>query len=535
MGVGLLLLGFFVFWNRRLSREIALRSKTEADLTAAKESMRHSHQRLLLHREHTPLAVIEWNTGFEFLDWNPAAERMFGYTKEEVVGQHITERILPNSALEAVNEVWRQLLAQQGGTHSLNENLTKDGRTILCEWHNTPLVDHHGKVIGVTSLVDDITERRRAEENLRQTQKMDAMGKLTGGIAHDFNNMLSVIIGFAELLRDRLPDNEPEELKYCDQIIAATERSMTLTSTLLEFARKAPSSANQTNVNDLLRSMKQMLETTLTHRITLTLALSDAIWPVFLDKSRLEDAVLNMCINAMHAMPDGGSLTIYTGNRQLTGEKGLPPGDYMMLSIQDTGSGISKDVQLQMFDPFFTTKGAEGTGLGMSQVYGFVQQSNGHIVVHSELGQGTTIELYMPRLQAEEQTETTNPVEPELPTGHGTILVVDDEPALLTLTEQILSSHNYRVLCASGGEEALAILAAESVDLLLSDVIMPGMDGCELASEVGERFPNVKIQMISGYSEEPKLSRLSASLHQQRLHKPVKRRELLGRIQELLG
>lgn len=206
------------------------------------ESLRISQQRLLLHREQSPIGLIEWNTDFEFLDWNPAAEKIFGFKKEEVAGRHITKKILPESAKPAVDKIWQDLLSNKGGYYSLNENLTKDGRTILCEWHNTPLIDNAGNVIGVTSLVEDVTERQKNEETLRQSQKMDAMDKITGGVAHDFNNMLGIILGFSDLLKKRVGDDDPKLIKYSDEIINAADRAQKLTSKLLDFSRKTPSS-----------------------------------------------------------------------------------------------------------------------------------------------------------------------------------------------------------------------------------------------------------------------------------------------------
>ena len=540
VGAAIVLLSIFAIWVRRLSREVNLRIKTEEELKSAEEVLRLSHQRLLLHREHTPLGVIEWNTDFEFLDWNPAAQRIFGYTKEEVLGRHITERILPESAQQAVDNVWGELLANIGGTYSLNENITKDGRTILCEWHNTPLVDDDENVIGVTSLVDDITERQKSEENLRQSQKMDAIGKLTGGIAHDFNNMLGVILGFSDLLRELVSSDNPKQTKYCDEILNAGERARILTSKLLEFSRKTPSSAEKTDINTLSNNMQHMLEKTLTHRIKLIFELEENIWPVLLDKRRLEDAILNICIYSMHAMPDGGTLTLSTGNIHLTDldihNAGITPGDYVLLSVSDTGIGMTKDVQQKIFDPFFTTKGTGGTGLGMSQVYGFVQQSDANIQVYSEPGQGRRIEICIPRLQESEasmpEENTTGSV--EIPSGDETILVVDDEVALLKLTSEILTSYRYTVLCAENAEAALAILKNESVDLMLSDVIMPGMDGYQLATEVEKRYPKTKILMTSGFSDEQKVNLANDTLHQQRLHKPFRSQTLLVRIRKLL-
>lgn len=413
------------------------------------ESLRVSQQRLLLHREQSPLAIIEWNTDFEIVDWNPAAQSIFGYAKEEVLGRRLAEKILSDNARHVVDKIWSELLANEGGTHCINESTIKDGRTILCEWHNTPLVDDGGKVIGVTSLVDDITERDKNEKSLRHSQKMDAIGKLTGGIAHDFNNMLGVILGFSELLKERIGKDDPKLIKYNDEIINAGERARKLTSKLLEFSRKAPSSAETTNINILLHGMRHMLEKTLTPRIELVIELEENLWPVWLDKTRLEDAILNICINSMHAMPDGGTLSLATRNGHLRDSEihnmDISSGDYVLLSVSDTGTGMSREIQQKIFDPFFTTKGDEGTGLGMSQVYGFVQQSGGTIQVFSEPGHGARVVLYIPRHQESEalmpEKNTTDLV--KLASGQETILVVDDEVALLELTEEILTAYGY--------------------------------------------------------------------------------------------
>ena len=505
-----------------------------------KEVLRITQQRLLLHREQSPVGVIEWNTDFEFLYWNPAAEKIFGFTKEEVEGHHITERILPESARAAVDKLWAELLENKGGLYSLNENTTKDGRTILCEWHNTPLVDQDGKVIGVTSLVDDVTERQNNEETLRHSQKMDAIGNLTGGIAHDFNNTLSVILGFSQLLKQRVGDGDPKLVKYGNEIFNTGERAKKLTSKLLEFSRKAPSSEEATDVNELLYGMQHLLEKTLTARITLTLELENNLWPVWLDKARLEDAILNISINSMHAMQDGGTLTLSASNTHLADidvqNLNIPAGDYVLLVTSDTGIGMTHEVKQKIFDPFFTTKGDEGTGLGMSQVYGFIQRSDGHIQVFSEPGHGTRITIYIPRYQKsgaiKPKATSTNPV--KLPSGYETILVVDDEVGLLDLTEEYLTTYGYTVLRAVSAEQALEILKNNPVDLMLSDVIMPGMDGYQLATEAERRYPKLKIQMASGFSEKQKVNLVNEKLYEQRLQKPYSVETLLKTIRELL-
>jgi len=376
------------------------------DRVRAEESLKISQQRLLLHRQQSPVGVVEWNIDFEFIDWNPAAQKIFGFSTDDVLGKHITDKILPDSARKAVNKVWQDLLAKKGGAYSINENLTKDGRTILCEWHNTPLVDDKGNVIGVTSLVEDITERQKDELNLRHSQKMDAIGKLTGGIAHDFNNMLAVILGFSELIKKKTYDDSSKIEKYNDQIYKAAERAKSLTAKLLDFSRKTPSSSEITNLNQLLNDSRHMLEKTLTPRIKLRFHLEESVWSIMVDKSRLEDAILNISINAMHAMPDGGTLTLTTNNIELSDSDinslDIIAGDYVSLSITDTGVGMDQEIQQKIFDPFFTTKETQGTGLGLSQVYGYVKQLKGGISVSSVLGEGTQFTIYIPRYQLTE-------------------------------------------------------------------------------------------------------------------------------------
>lgn len=504
------------------------------------DSLRLSQQRLLLHREQSPLGIIDWNMDFEILDWNPAAQRIFGFAKDDVLGRDITDRILPDSSRKQVEEIWEKLISNKGGEYSLNENTTKAGNVILCEWHNTPLVDENGEVIGVTSLVDDVTERETTAETLRQTQKMNAIGKLTGGVAHDFNNMLGVILGFANALKNKINKDENELIKYSDQIITAGTRAAKLTSKLLEFSRTAPSFSESISINVLLTNMRDMLEKTLTHRIKLTYELQENIWPVWLDKGRLEDCILNLSINAMHAMPEGGILTIQSKNIHHPDSDAhlidVTPGDYVLISVIDSGIGMAKEVQEKIFDPFFTTKGENGTGLGLSQVYGFIQQLEGNIKVYSVLDEGTRMDFYIPRYKDEEDEKLIVNLSDTIdtPSGNETILVVDDEESLLELAEMILVTYGYNVICTESSEQALDVLKNNSVDLLLTDVIMPGMDGYQLVAEVKKLYPEIKIQIVSGYVEEENVCKVGDKIHENRLHKPYSAEVLLSKIRTLL-
>jgi len=497
-------------------------------------------QHLKLYREQAPLATIEWNVDFEVLDWNKAAEKMFGYKLEEVKGRYFVDFMLPESAVVDIKQLWIDLIAQTGGTKSINENITKDGHTILCEWHNTTIRDEEGNVVGAASIVQDITRQRKQEEQNRQTQKMDALGKLTGGIAHDFNNMLAIILGYSELLETELAD-QPELNTFAEAIRRASERGAKLTNRLLAFSRKKSSDAEVHNINTILRDEQDMLQRTLTSRIELTFELDDELWPVFIDAADLEDAIINVSINAMHAIDGNGRLTISTRNIRIEATESdstrLSPGDYVLLSITDTGSGMSEEVKKKIFDPFYTTKGEQGNGLGLSQVYGFIERSHGAIHVYSEVRHGTQLMLYFPRYYGDDllADDIHNDADLEVYSGSETVLVVDDEPALVNLASEILRNKGYTVFTASSGNEALTILGNESVDVMLSDVVMPEMDGYQLAQIVQQQYPAVKIQLASGFSDNRHKDTISHSLHENLLQKPYDSRTLLKKIRGLIN
>jgi len=389
-----------------------------------------------------------------------------------------------------------------------------------------------------SGLFIDVTERVQTAEIIRRSQKMDALGKLTGGVAHDYNNMLGVVLGYSELLKAQLAD-QPKLQSYVDKISHAGERGAKLTKKLLAFSKNKSSDVKKFDINTLINDEQHMLEKTLTARIKLVLELEDNLWPVCLDESELEDAILNLSINAMHAIENNGQLTIATSNVQIStadGEiLGLNPGDYARLSISDTGCGIDEASKERIFDPFYSTKGEDGTGLGLSQVYGFISRCGGTITVKSKLAQGTTFTLYFPQYLGQggtvSQLEAKNNASLQ---GQESILVVDDEPALLDLTCEILSQQNYQVFSAERAKQALKILQREHIDLLLSDIIMPDMNGYALAAIVQEKYPAVKIQLASGYSGENHAGQVDTSLSQNILQKPYTSETLLRKIRALL-
>ena len=390
--------------------------------------------------------------------------------------------------------------------------------------------DSNGNIIGYVGTITDITERKIAEDALSHSQKMDALGKLTGGIAHDYNNMLGVILGYAELLKDKLHE-QPALVDFVDQIYEAGNRGAKLTRKLLSFSRQRTTDSEILNINNVLLGEQNMLEKTLTVSIKLTLELEENIWLINVDSGDLENAILNLCINASHAMAGNGELIIKTGNNYIEEQK------FVSLSIYDTGCGLDEEEKEKIFDPFYTTKGDAGTGLGLSQVYGFVERSGGTISVESEVGVGTLFKILFPALVIKDETNDDNEdkdTDIDNPQGNETILVVDDELPLLALCTEILRNNGYRVISAESGEQALEILEKESVDLLLSDVVMPGMNGYELAAIVQNQYPDIKIQMASGFTGEEHEDNDDDSLRKNLLRKPYRIDGLLTKVRDLL-
>ena len=377
------------------------------------------------------------------------------------------------------------------------------------------------------------------EQRLRHSQKMDALGELTSGVAHDYNNMLGVVLGYAELLGAEL-NNQPKLSKYVHQILQAGERGAKLTNKLLAFSRKKIVDADMLDLNATLLSHQDMLQKTLTPRIKLNLELTENLWFVFIDTSDLIDAIVNLSINAMHATEGKGQLTMQTSNLHINtsnaDELMLNAGDYVQFAITDTGGGMDEETKKQVFEPFFSTKGDKGTGLGLSQVYGFVQRCGGTIKLHSELDQGTRFELFFPRFYEVPYQGDLNKakIEQDLK-GNETILIVDDEAALLDLVNEILSQHGYTSFCAKNVEEALNILENNSIDLVLSDIIIPDVDGYELAAIVRKKYPEIKIQLVSGYSGTSNDAIVDDDeLTNNILQKPYNSNTLLKNIRQLL-
>ncbi len=497
-------------------------------------------QKLALHRMLSPLAVIEWNTDFQVADWNPAAERIFGYAHAEAVGRNGLELLVPAQEQGKVWEIWRGLLQGREEAMSCGENLTKDGRTILCEWHNNALVNSSGEVIGVASIVQDITEARQMQQRLLQAQKMEAIGRLAGGVAHDFNNMLMVISSYTELLLSKL--SEDTVRPYGQQILGASRRAADLTSQLLAFSRKQSITPRVVDVNAMLTELGKMLPHVIGENIDLVLDLEPELHPCRVDPTHLEQAIMNLVLNARDAMPDGGRLLLRTSNLDLTKSgnsvRDIAPGLYVKLTIKDGGVGIAAEALGHIFEPFYTTKElGKGTGLGLSIVYGAVKQNGGYVFVDSDLGQGTTFELYLPVVESETVDLIAAETACSTPDGAGTVLFVEDEEALRAAGADCLSEYGYRVLVARNGEEALRKMreSIPRVDALVTDIKMPGMTGVQLAQRVRAIVPNVRVFYISGYADGAVARNSGDDSDEIYMEKPFSFRVLAQKLSEALG
>jgi PAS domain S-box-containing protein len=400
-------------------------------------------------------------------------------------------------------------------------------------------------------IAEAVEQRMQVEEALRQAHKMEAIGQLTGGIAHDFNNLLTGIIGSLDLLdiragQGRLGDAD----RYIDAARGAARRAATLTHRLLAFARQQTLDPKPTNINCLVAGMEEMIRRTTGQAIEIEVVGAAGLWNTLVDPNQLENALLNLCINARDAMPDGGRLTIETANKWLDGgaehECDLPAGQYVALSVTDTGSGMPPEVARRAFDPFFTTKPAgKGTGLGLSMIHGFVRQSGGQVRIYSEVGQGTTVCLYLPRHDGDEEAEAKAKAKakaavtlaaPAIGSGE-TVLVVDDEPAVQMLVAEVLKELNYLAIEARDGADALQILQSDArVDLLVTDVAMPGgMNGRQLVDAARELRPELRALFITGYAENALVGKKQLPPNMQVLTKPFTMEALAARVRDLLS
>ena len=523
----------------RVSHVAMVHKDVTADLLAQAERAALT-ARLEMMLDRMPIGCILYDAEFRFAYWNKAAERIFGYRLEEVRGRHPFGLITPEPAQPLVESIFRELAAGRREVDATAQNVTKDGRMILCEWHDMPLFDAENRFTGILAMCQDVTERHATEERLRQSEKMNAVGQLTGGVAHDFNNLLTVVIGNLDLAMDRV---HHELRPAIEGALRAAERGAALVRQMLAFSRRQTLIAEALDLNHVVAGMEQMLRRTLGEDVEIVMRLATPLWSALADRAQVESALLNLAINSRDAMPGGGKLTIETDNAHLdedyaTQNAEVAPGDYVALAVTDTGTGMTQEVLEHAFEPFFTTKEVgKGTGLGLSMIYGFAKQSQGHAKIYSEVGHGTTVRLYLPRKAATAQSAVA-PVRADRARtgGSETILVVEDDADVRAFVVGQLGDLGYRVIEAADGPQAQRILESDQpIDLLFTDVIMPGgMTGRQLADAARAGRPGLKAIFTSGYTENSIVHQGKLDKGVSFLSKPFRRQELALKIREML-
>ncbi len=472
---------------------------------------------------------------------NPALERISGYSRAELLGQ--TPRLFKSGRHDSAfyRRLWETIQSGQAWQGRFI-NRRKDGQLYYEDTTIAPLRDAAGQIVGYVSTGRDVTQEVSLEEQFRQAQKMEAVGQLAGGVAHDFNNLLTIIQLSARLMGKQIHAEDPLQVQL-ERIQEACHRANELTKQLLTFSRQAPLETRRVDLNDSIREMSRMLPRLLGEDIELVLALSEDLWPVVGDANQLDQVLLNLAVNARDAMPQGGRLRIETANvvldRAYTEHHfGVEPGEYVMLAVSDTGVGMSEEVKARIFEPFFTTKGSgQGTGLGLSTVYGIVKRHGGHIGVYSEVGQGSTFKVYLPRIQEEpRRPHKTSSVVSEPPRGTETILVVEDEATVREMITQILNAHGFRALTAADGPEALQLSREHQgpIHLLLTDLVMPSMSGVELAEQLRADRPELRVIYMSGYPKDELMRRKLVEEQAVFLIKPLTEETLIQTVQAVL-
>ncbi len=505
---------------------------------AMEEALQQSEAqyRTIVDSAHEGIMLVDSDATISFAN-NRMAE-MLGYEAEEMLGRTILE--LTHEEEGVITRKQKQI--SEGMTeHCDCRYVHKDGSDVWVITATTPLMDEDGKFVGSLLMVSDNTEQRKLMAQLRQSQKMEVVGQLTGGVAHDFNNLLMVMLGNLQLLKGSLQQDESLH-PLVQAALDAGSRGAELTKRLLAFSRKQILAPEVININQLVMDVKSLLKRTLGEEITLMIKQGDELWSTEIDPSQLESSLVNLAVNARDAMPAGGTLTVETINTTLDeahvgSQTEIPAGEYVLVRVCDTGTGMPKEVLENVFEPFFTTKEfGEGSGLGLSMVHGFVSQSNGYIDIESDVGHGTTFDLYLPRSRAATEAARASTQSKGVPSGQEAILVVEDQAAVRRITTRLLESLGYRVLEADSGAEALTRLDEyEDIDLLFTDMVMPGgMSGAELVDEARQRRPDMKVLYTSGYTESTVLEKSASRSTEFLLNKPDRREELAQAIRDTL-
>jgi PAS domain S-box-containing protein len=530
--------------NRTLEQRVAERAEQLAASTVRLEDVERRFR--ILVEGVTDYAIYMLDPTGAVINWNPGAERIKGYTRAEILGQHFSQFYTEDDRQAGIPRKAIETASRTGKYESEGWRVRKDGSRFWASAVINAIRDARGEIVGFAKITRDLTERKAVEERLLQSQKMEGIGQITGGVAHDFNNLLTVIIGNLEALQRHLGEESPETdrlRRSADNAMRGARRAEALTQRLLAFSRQQPLEPRSVDIGRLVTGMSDLLRRTLGEEIAVETVLAGGLWRAHADPNQLEVAILNLAVNARDAMPMGGKLTIETANMHLderyaTSQIEVLPGQYVMLAVTDNGTGMPPDVKAKAFDPFFTTKDVgQGTGLGLSQVYGFVKQSRGHVKIYSEVGEGTTIKIYLPRFHSDvPETEEDEVRVPARGRQSEVILVVEDDEDVRNYSSETLRELGYRVLEASHARAALKMLEANpDVVLLFTDVGLPGgMNGRQLAQEARNRRPNLKVLFTTAYAR-------NAIVHEGRLDpgvallpKPFTRAALGEKLRDIL-
>ena len=531
------------------TRDAVERRRAEDELQRLNASLTEEVERRTAERDAlwqaSPDLLSVATTDGRFLETNPAWQQVLGWNEAELKAHPFAFFIHPDDIADT-EQAMRHLTDGAPVFNFVNRYRRKNGEYRWLSWNAVP---RGGMIYAVVRDITEAREReealRRTEDALRQAQKMEAVGQLTGGLAHDFNNLLAGISGSLEMIQMRLAQGRSADVeRYLSAAQGSAKRAASLTHRLLAFSRRQTLSPTVTEVNRLVVGMDELIQRSMGPSIEVEIVTAAGLWNSRIDANQLENALLNLCINARDAMPEGGKLTIETGNRWMdertARERDLPPGQYISLCVSDTGTGMAKTVIERAFDPFYTTKPiGQGTGLGLSMVYGFARQSEGQVRIYSELGEGTMVCIYLPRYHGDKAPEQTDDTRGEIALSHDgeTVLVVDDEPTVRMLVVDALHELGYVAIEAGDGAAGLAILRSETrVDLLITDVGLPGgMNGRQVADAGREARPDLKVLFITGYAENAVLSHghLDPGMHV--LTKPFAMDVLGDRIRALIN
>lgn len=523
----------------KLTELLAIQGLTRLRSLEIQERLRESEERLKQIIASAREGIIVYGPDMRYQVWNLYMEQMSGYTAEEVLGKHPLELFPMLKVSGVIERVERVLAGESVDDIEFWFELPDKGRY---GWNSDtcgPLKNADGEIIGAIGTVRDITEHKRTEEQLRQAQKMESVGRLAGGVAHDFNNMLTVILGQAEVAKMKIPETH-ELWQHLDKISIAAQSSAKVTRQLLAFSRKEIIDPKPVNLNDLISDAKKNLFRLIEEDISLVCNTSPDLWTIKADPSQVDQILMNLAVNARDAMPQGGTLFIQSENVHLTDDccqylhESLP-GDYVLLTVSDSGAGMGKEVLEHIFEPFFTTKGEQGTGLGLATVYGIVKQNGGFINVYSEVGQGTAFKLYFPRIPGGPGIDPlpgTAPVQ----ASTGTVLLVEDNDMVREVTFQYLETLGYRVITAGTAQAGIGIAQDDTwtIDIILTDVIMPEMSGKEMVDRIKAHRPEIKVLFMSGYTADliSKRGVIETGMHY--IQKPFNMNALAHKLQETL-